>query len=417
MKNKFLFSLLFFVSIQISAQKSLKTISDSLFAIGRYKKALNVLENSKPSFESNYKKAIIYESIDDYKKTIEFLEAALFFRNSQKAKLKLAKAYKNLKMLDKSIKIYEEILAQDSLNLVLQYQLGKMFISTKKSEKAIQTFKKLTYYDKENANYSYQLALSYALLKDRDRMINSLLDSYRKDTLHLKSIVRLATSFNKLKDADSTRIFVEKGLKINPNEIYLNKLKINSLYRAKRYLETIPYLLKLDTISVEKTYPISMLGKVHYNLANFSEAKKYFRKLIRLDLSNYKAFTYLGHIAMKEQQFSVARLHYSVATTKGIEKRDEEYFGLGNAFYELEKPKEAIFNYNKAFLENRNNSKALYRLATMSDAYYKDKKIAYQHYKKYIENFDKKDTVASKFVKKRIQEIKKEFFLKGQNIK
>jgi hypothetical protein len=45
MKNKFLFSLLFFVFIQISAQKSLMTISDSLFAIGRYKKALKVLEN------------------------------------------------------------------------------------------------------------------------------------------------------------------------------------------------------------------------------------------------------------------------------------------------------------------------------------------------------------------------------------
>ena len=67
--------------------------------------------------------------------------------------------------------------------------------------------------------------------------------------------------------------------------------------------------------------------------------------------------------------------------------------------------------------ENYKNDKALYRLATISDAYYKDKKIAYQHYKKYIENFDKKDTLTSIFVKKRIKEIKKEFFLKGQNIK
>ncbi|MCG1035861.1 tetratricopeptide repeat protein [Polaribacter sargassicola] len=416
MKKKILFIILFGF-LKVGAQTPAFSTIDSLFEKGRYHLALNELESIKePSFLSNYKTAIIYESIDNYAKTVLFLEKALVFKEDYKAKLKLAKAYQRLKKTYKSIKIYEDILAKDSLNLVLKYQLGKLYLVSKNGDKAIKVFKDLIKKDTLNAHYSYQLGLSYAIKNDRDRMINSFLDTYAKDSTHLNAILRLSTSFNKLKDKDSTRIFVDKGLQIDSNHVSLNKLKINLLYKDKKYVEALPFLFKLDTISKNDTYPISMLGRTFYNLDSLDKAKKYFNKLKFVERDNFKPYTFLGHIAMKEKNYKLAELNYRMATYIGKEKRDEEYFGMATMYYETKKPKQAIINFEKAYKENFNNYKALFQLAKLSDDFYKDKKIAYAHYKRYIERFESKDKVITDFVEKRLKEIKKEYFLRGETL-
>lgn len=416
MKKRILIVLLFTI-VKVEAQTSTFSMADSLFAKGRYKLALKELDKKEPSFLSNYKKAIIYESIDNYIKTVEFLEKAINFKEDYKTKLKLAKNYRRLKKSKKAIKIYEEIVAKDSLNLVLKYQLGKLYIITRNPKKAISTFKYLIKNDTINANYSYHLGLSFALSGKRDPMINSFIDTYKKDSLHIKAIARLAKSFQKLKDVDSTQLFVDKGLAINKNHIDLNKLKINQLYKDKKYKETIPLLLNLDTIDKKDTYSMSILGRSYYNLDSLEIAKKYFKRLSTTDWEDYKANTYLGHIAMKEKDYNSARMNYMFATFKGKEKRDEEYYGLASVFYETKKPKQAMNAFEKAYKENTRNYRALYQLAKLSDDYYKEKKIAYKLYIKYIESFYDTDEVISAFVKRRIQEIKKDYFLRGESLK
>jgi tetratricopeptide (TPR) repeat protein len=416
MKKKILVVLLFGI-LKVGAQTSTFSASDSLFAKGRYKMALKELNKKPSSFLSNYKKAVIYESIDDYKKTAEFLEKAIVFKDDEKAKLKLAKMYQILKKSKKAVPIYEAILEKDSLNLVLKYKLGKLYLITRNAEKAATTFKYLIRKDDTNANYSYHLGLAYALKGKRDPMMNSFIDTFEKDTLHIKAISRLAKSFKKLKDVDSTQLFVNKGLAISPNDIDLNKLKINQLFRDKKFLEAVPLLLNLDTIDKKDTYSLSMLGRTYYNLDSLDKAKKYFKKLSYMDKENYKASTYLGHIALKQKEYRAAKMNYVMATFIGEEKRDEEYYGLATVFFETKKPKQAIRAFEEAFKENRRNYKALYQLAKLSDDYYKDKKIAYKHYIKYIETFYESDEDMANFVRRRIKDIKKEYFLKGETLR
>ncbi|TMM32185.1 tetratricopeptide repeat protein [Polaribacter aestuariivivens] len=416
MKKKVLILLLFTI-LKVEAQSSTFSVVDSLFEKGRYKLALKKLKQIQlPSFLTNYKTAIIYESIDNYQQTAYFLEKALQFQDDEKAKIKLARAYQRLQQTHKAIKIYEEVVAKDPLNLVLKYQLGKLYLAKGNHKKAIPLFKKLIEQDVSNANYSYQLALAYAQKNDRDRMINSFIDTFKKDTTHLKAIAYLASSFHKLKDVDSTQLFVEKGLLLNKNHINLNKLKINQLYREEKYLESIPLLLNLDTIDKKDTYSISMLGRTYYNLDSLEQSKKYFKKLTRVDPENFKAFTHLGHIALKEKDYRTAWFSYQVATTRGKEKRDEEYYGLATMYYETNKPKQALVNFEKAYKENYKNYKALYQLATISDDYYKDKQIAYKYYKKYIETFEDKDQDMTNFIKKRIALIKEDYFMRGEKL-
>ena len=417
MKKKILILLLFFI-VKVEAQTSTFSAIDSLFEKGRYQLALKELKHIKsPSFLSNYKTAVIYESIDNYKKTVEYLEKALVFKEDYKAQLKLAKAYQRIKKTAESIIIYQKLVEKDSMNLILKYQLGKLYLNSRKSKKAIQIFKNLISKDNTNAHYSYQLGLSYALKNDRDRMINSFLDTYRKDSTHLKAIVHLASSFNKLHEKDSTQLFVEKGLFLNDKHINLNKIKINQLYKDKKFLEAIPLLKKIDTIARNDTYPTSMLGRSYYNIDSLKQAKMYFRKLWNIDRENYKSFTYRGHIAMKEKNYMSAKINYRMATFVAKEKRDEEYYGLASVFYQMKQPKDAMINFEKAWKENYNNYKALYQLAKLSDDYYKEKKIAYKHYIRYLNKFQERDKVITQFVKKRVKEIKKEYFLKGEDLK
>jgi tetratricopeptide (TPR) repeat protein len=416
MKKKILIVLLF-VIIKVEAQTSTFSAIDSLFAKGRYKLALQELDKKQPSFLSNYKKAVIYESIDNYKKSVQFLENAVAFKEDENAKLKLAKNYRRLKQTQKAILIYEEILAKDSLNLVLQYQVGKLYLITRKPEKAETIFKYLISKDDTNANYSYHLGLAYALKGQRDPMINSFIDTYVKDTLHLKAVVQLAKSFKKLNDKDSTQLFIDKGLTLSKNHIDLNKLKINQLFTDKKYQETIPLLLNLDTIDKKDTYSTTMLGRSYYNIDSLEKAKKYFTKLAFLDDKDFESNTYLGHIAMKEKDYNVARLNYMMATFKGKEKRDEAYYGMATMYYETKKPKKAMNAFEEAYKENRSNYRALYQLAKLSDDYYKEKKIAYRHYNAYIERFYDSDKDIAAFVRSRIKEIKKDYFLRGESLK
>ena len=417
MKKKILLLLLLFAIVKVEAQTSTFTVVDSLFAKGRYKLALKELDKNNPSFLSNYKKAIIYESIDDYKKTAEFLEKALIFKNDDKANLRLAKTYQRLKKYKSAVSIYEEIVARDSLNLILKYRLGKLYLITRSGDGAISTFNNLIEKDDTNANYSYQLALAYALKNNKDQMMNSFLDAYVKDTNHLKAIVRLALNYRKLNDSDSTDLFVNKGLALDNNHINLNKIKINNMYLDKNYGEAVPLLLHLDTIDRRDTYSKSMLAKVYYNMDSLEKAKLYFKKLTIIDKKDFKPHTYLGHIAMKEKDYNAAMMSYMMATFIGKEKRDEEYFGLATMYYETKKPKAAINAFQKAVRENGSNHKALFQLAKLSDDYYKDKKIGYELYIKYIERFYNSDEGMSNFVKGRIKEIKKEHFLRGETLK
>ena len=416
MKKRILIVLLFVV-VKVGAQTPAFSSIDGLFENGRYQLALEKLEVIEtPSFLSNYKTAVIYEAIDNYKQTARFLEKALRFKEDKNARLKLAKVYQRLNKSKISIEIYENLLAKDSLNLLLAYQLGKLYVKTKNYQKAIVVFKNLIERDAKNAHYSYQLGLSYAFVKERDLMINSFLNAHRKDTAYVRVISKLALSFFKLRDRDSTYLFVNKGLELEPNHTSLNRIMVNQFYREKKYKETIPVLLKLDSVKKMDLYNNTMLAKAYYNLEDFEKAKLRFENVVALDNEDFKTFTYLGHIAMKQEKYNNAMFNYYRATLTGKVKRDKEYYGLANAYYEMKKPKMALKFYEKACEENFKNYKAKFQVAKITDALYKDKKMAYKHYKKYEERFLDSDKVMSAFVLKRISDIKKDYFMRGEKL-
>ena len=70
--------------------------------------------------------------------------------------------------------------------------------------------------------------------------------------------------------------------------------------------------------------------------------------------------------------------------------------------------------YKEAYKENYKNHRALFQLANTTENFYKDKKIAYKHYKTYMNRFERKRFFINKPGENvRLREIKKYYFLKG----
>jgi tetratricopeptide (TPR) repeat protein len=258
--------------------------------------------------------------------------------------------------------------------------------------------------------------LAYAKTNKRNKMIDSFLESYRKDTSHINSIYQLTNCYVALKDRDSTWLFLDKGLLLAPNHINLNKIKVNELYKEKNYLLATTVLNKIDSLEPKDHFTNSMLGKCHYKLEEFKIAKEKFKIATKIDPENFKSHIYLGHIAMVQKEFRLANYHYISATIVGKEKRDEAYYSLAVLNLENNKRSEAITMFKQALKENRKNYKALYQLALTEDSFYKDKKIALEHYKDFIKKFQEKDEDLANYSKRRISEIKKDFFMKNESL-
>ncbi|MEQ6125338.1 tetratricopeptide repeat protein [Pseudotenacibaculum sp. MALMAid0570] len=416
MKKIFLFIFIASSCIGFSQSKDLFPEIDSLISNGRYKKALVELDLLEDSFRKFKTIANVHYQLDKTKLSVVFFEKALQEKEDYKTQVQLGKAYQKLKAHVKAIEIFESILEQDPDNLLIKYQLGKLYLTKRKANKAIKTFEELLVTDNTNPNYAYQKGVAYAMKKQRNSMIDSFLEAYQIDSTHVKSLYQLANSYFKLQDADSTNLFLRKGLELEPYHINLNKLMVNQTYREKKYNETLKVLEKLDTITPNELFVTNMFGRTYYNIEEHEKAKEYFEKSKEIDRTDFKTFTYLGHTEMKLKNYQKAKFNYMMATYIGVEKRDEEYYGMGHANLKMNKPKEAMAMFDKAYKENRGNHLALYQLAKTTDDYYKDKKKAYRLYDQYILQFENMDKDFTAYAKRRLKEIKKDYFLKGEKI-
>ena len=93
---------------------------------------------------------------------------------------------------------------------------------------------------------------------------------------------------------------------------------------------------------------------------------------------------------------------------------DKQYLLSGIIEKEELNLKVAVKNFKEAVSYNYKNSDALFQLAFASDSYFKDQKIALKYYQRYIQKFEGKSPKLTEYANRRITEIKKEYFLKGE---
>ncbi|MFK5878389.1 MAG: hypothetical protein QM478_02715 [Flavobacteriaceae bacterium] len=417
MKKKIVLAIICLIAIKTEAQTSVFKIVDSLLLNGNYQKALVLLENSNDKTVAVFDKAgDIYKSIGNYNKAIENYQHALEKKESIAIEAKLGRVFELSGYSSKAIKTYENVMQKDSTNLILINNLGKLYLSNYKATKAEYIFKYLIEQDSLNPNYPYLLAQSYQKQKLKFAMGQSYLDTYNLDSLHIKSIYRLAVFFKELKDKDSTMIFIDKGLRLDPNNINFNQLKANQLYAAKKYKKAINYLEKLERLNYKSKNVYEMFGMSYLKIDSLKLAKIYINKALDIDRKDPKLLYRLATIEyeLNEKEKAKFSLMFSIYTAKP--DLDKQYYLLGSIFKEENNLEEAIYYFEKSFKNNPNRYRALYELALAEDDYYEDKKIAFKHYQRYLDKFESKEKELTDIVKYRIKEIKTALFIKGEKM-
>jgi len=418
MKKKIII-ILVLLTFKAEAQSSVLKIADSIFQTGDYQLALQQLENSKEQSIIVFERmANIYQKVGNYNKAIQFFEKASQLKPSDRNKEQLGRSYQSSGNVDKAIAIYNEVLKSSTNNTLLQFQLAKLYLSEGKIKKAIDLFEKLSKKDSLNPNYPYQLGVAYKKLGHSGVFDsgNSFLKAYTIDSLHLKSIYNLVKFYRELNFKDSTQFFIDRGLKINPKSKSFNQLKVKDAFLNTAYDTALVYLKKLEKLNVKTMFTYKMYGLTYLNMKNYKKAEEYFKIAQKKDFGDASVAYNLGLVYKHLGDFKKAEYYLKKSIYHQKPKVDKNYYQLGMVQLKQKDLKKALHSFNEGYKNNRRNYILLFQMALIEDEYYKAKKIALAHYEKYIEDFPDKDKQSTLYAKKRIKEIKKELFIKGEKI-
>ncbi|NQW37381.1 MAG: tetratricopeptide repeat protein [Flavobacteriales bacterium] len=416
MKVAFRVLFIFFLSFAVRAQTTVFDNIDELLLKGNYQEALVLLEKQPKTMLVFDKTAGIYQTMGNYTKAIEFYKKALQIDSLTTIKVKLGNAYNLSGLKSKALLTYEDIIKKDSSNLLVLNSLGKIYLSEFQAKRSEKIYRYLKRKDSLNPFYPFQLAEALSKQSKFLKMGQSYLDAYKLDTLHLRSIYELSKFFKKIRDKDSTNLFIDKGLVIDIKSVNFNLLKVQELYFDKQFESAIEVLNRLDSLHYKSVTTYEMMGMCYYNLKQYDLAEKEFRKGLSLDYENSSLFYRLASLNYDKKDLKQAEMYALMSVFKATPKLDKQYFLLGIISNDKHDYKKAVKYFDKAFINNNNNYKALFQFALASDTYYKDKKKGLILYQKYIDRFESKNKENTLFAKARIKDIRKQLFLKGESL-
>lgn len=415
-KNTISLFIILFLIFKTEAQTSVLSVADSLMQNGNYIEALKRLNNTKPqTFEILVKQGNIYQNIGNHSNAVKKYHSALAKKKSNRVKQALGKSYLLQGNVNRAITIYEEVLTKDSLNLLLKYNLAKLYTKEFRKNDAIPLLNELIKTDSLNPEYYYNLGKIYenkgatGFLKSG----NYFLDAYRIDSTHIKSIYELTKFYKQLRFKDSTTIFIDKGLVLNPKSINFNQLKVKDLYTNKQYVKSLNYLKYLEDLNFKRMFTYKYYGMIYMKLKDYEMAKKYFIKAQKINWKDAQVLYYLGLIDKELGDLKSAEMNFIMSMMRLKPEIDKQLFELGLIALDKKDLKRAHQYFKDAYKNNSKNYYALFQLALASDDYFKEKKIALKYYKQYVDRFSSRDKKMYEYATKRIKELTKEFFMEG----
>lgn len=342
--------LLILLIFKAEAQTSVLNSVDSILASGDYRKALHLLEKIEdPSSEVLEKSAYIYQNTGNYTKAIEYFTKAYTKKPSNKIKEEIGNSHEFLGNYDKAIGLYEEVLKANPDNLLLKYRMAKLLMGERQVERSIELLNELSKKDTLNPNYHYQLGVAYEKLGSEGiiKSGNSFLKAYKIDSTHLKSIYNLAKFFEQLRFKDSTMLFIDRGLKINPNSINFNQLKAKHSFFNEELDTALVYLKKLEDLNYKTKFTYKLYGLVYLKQEEYKKAEDVLKKAQKIDFQDPDTAFNLGlaYEGMKNYKFAEMSFMYSIMSQKP--ELDKNYLKLGMIQLALNEQKRAITSFKK----------------------------------------------------------------------
>ncbi len=415
MKKQLLSVICVLALFKIEAQNPMLKIADSILNTGDYQLALIKLQEvENPSSSILERIASTYQKVGNHSKAISYYNKAYTLNPSDKIKERLGVSYQFMGNVPKTIALYQEVLEENPNNLLLKYTLAKLYMGERQVKKAIHLFAELSGQDPKNPNYHYYLGLAYDKVK-KDPSIG-FLKAFELDSTHLKSMYRLAKFYRAIDVRDSASLFIDKGLEINPESINFNQLKAKDAFYKKEYDVALKHLDKLDTLGFKTLFTYKMYGLTYLKLEDFENAETYFLKAKEKDIQDDEVHYNLGIAYANLKKYKKAQMAFMMSMYLQKPQLDKHYYHLGMLQLSQKEQKKAIKLFEKGLESNPRNKTILFQIALATDSYYKDKKIALKQYKRYLDRFQSLDREETAYVERRVKEIKKALFIKGEKV-
>lgn len=345
--------LLLFIS-KVEAQTSALAVSDSLYAVGEYDKAIAALK------EINSKTEEIH--------------------------LKLAKNYAANRETEAAIFQYKKVLENNPKRVLTAVSFGELLAGAGQLQKADSVFSALAKQYPKNARFQYQLGLIKEKQKD-STAIHHFMFTITLDKGHQGALYKLAK--NKLKNRQYTMAehFSKMGLEVNPKNPSLLSILAQTYSSLKLYKEAIPHYEKLIELGQESAFIYTKLGFAYYRESNYKGAVKMYKNALKIENHNSDTHYTLGKLYALTGDLDKSETHFLMAILIKDQPVDAEYLSLALTYKMQEKHKMALEYFNKSLAENPENERALYERAVAADNYYKDDQMVIDYYQDYFNKY------------------------------
>lgn len=367
---------------KVEAQTSTLLLSDadSLYRVGNYSKAIKA-----------------YEQIEE----------------KAYATLQIAKAYKALGNSKKALENYEKSLQIDSVNTLVLYDYGKLLFTTGKLKKSLQIFEQLKAKDTLNPNFHYQIGLTKQALKTQD-YVTSYETAFKLDSQHQKSIYKLIVYHLQRKENEKVTAYLDIGLKNNSEDLKIIGFKAQNYYALREYRNALVWFEKVIKRKKATQYVYEKAAFAAYRISKILKAIEYYEEALKLDQGNYYYHSQLATLYYKDGIHKKAIFHASQSIAAKMIDTSGDYYILGLVAFDKKEHKTAMKYFRIALKENPDFQEAQFQMALCADNLYADLKEKLKMYERFLEKFPKARLSMQKLARTRIRELKEEIHLKSE---
>ena len=378
--NKYLFSIIILITAtKAEAQTSALAMADSLYAVGNYSEAIELLESSEPKSEAVYNK--------------------------------LAKAWQAKGNPAEALRNYRIVLQKSPERVLTAVAYGKLLSKTGKLQEADSIFYSLASKYPKNADFHFQRGLIMEKRND-STALNHFMMALSYDRNHQQALYKIAKEHLRHRRYVRAEYLSKQGLEVNPANASLLSILAQTYFNQKLYDEAIPEFEKLVALNKGSEFIHSKLGYAYFQKKEPQKAIENY--MLALDYEDMNAATHhaLGRIYAFTGEYRKSEQHLLMAILIKDQSLEAEYLSLALTYKLKEDYKTALEYFNKTLDENPDNERALYERAIAADNYFKDLETRRNYYQAYLNKFGL--TGSNNLVhlaKRRIKDINEELHL------
>ncbi len=283
---------------------------------------------------------------------------------------------------------YRQALKQDSTNLTSLSFFGTLAEKQQRLTEAQPYFRKLVELDTANSYYFKRNAQLAERLRQPLYALENYLQAYRLNERDAEVAVALAGLYMDLEQLDYAEKILDKGLELAPQNLKLQYAWARLQNLKQDYPEVIRALQTCLAQGDTSHYFQMMLGAAYVLEDSLEQGIWHLEQVVKRNKAPEAAFHYLGLACRQVGELQKSKQYMLKAIDKGTSERLGTYYDDLSAIEEEQGHLRPAIDYLREAIRYEPQPERWFRLARLSDQYYKDKTIAMRYYKEYLQTED-----------------------------